>query len=311
MSPRARRILRWSFFALSAGAALLVLLGIWLARDHSDTFEARRGKLASAVVEERVEVDGHVEEHVVLLSTSGLRVELAVKRPVGAAPEGGRPVALLLGGLETGRKALRFVPDTRGSVAVALSYPYAGPKKPKGLDAVGAIPTIRAALRDTAPAIRLAADWILAQDGVDATRLELVGVSLGAPFACIAGALDARFSRVWAVHGGGDGASMIDAGLRRKIAFAPARWLVAQAAWITAGGPPLAPERWVGRIAPRRFVQVAARDDERIPRSSTDLLFTAAGEPKELVWTEGGHVDTDKERIARELVDLVLTRMTR
>lgn len=311
MSPRARRILRWGAFLVAASAALLALLGIWLARDPSGTFEARHGTLASAVVEERVEVGGYVEEHVVLLSTSGLRVELAVKRPVGDAPDGGRPVALLLGGLETGREALRFVPDTRGAIAVALSYPYAGPKKPKGLAVVGAVPAIRAALRDTAPAIRLAADWVLAQDGVDASRFELVGVSLGAPFACIAGALDPRFTRVWAVHGGGDGAAMIDAGLRRRIAFAPARWLVAQAAWITAGGPPLAPERWVGGIAPRRFVQVAARDDERIPRSSTDSLFAAAEEPKELVWTDGGHVDTDRERIARELVDLVLTRMAR
>jgi len=311
VSPRARRVLRWSAFTVVASAALLVLFGLWLARDCSGTFEARHGTLASAVVEERVEIEGHVEEHVVLRSTSGLCVELAVKRPVGPAPEGGRPVALLLGGLETGRKALRFVPDTRGAIAVALSYPYVGPKKPKGLAVVTAAPSIRAALRDTAPAIRLAADWILAQDGVDPSRLELVGVSLGAPFACIAGALDSRFSRVWAVHGGGDGASMIEAGLRRKIGFAPARWLVARAGWIAAGGPPLAPERWLGGISPRPFVLVAARDDERIPRASVDILFAAAKEPKEFVWTEGGHVDTDRERVARELVEMVLGRIQR
>ena len=311
MITRARRILRWSAFAGAACVALLVLLGIWLARDQSGQFDARHGTLASAIVQETVVIEGHVEEHVVLVSTSGLRVELAVKRPVGDAPLGGRPVALLLGGIETGRKALRFVPDTRGAIAVALSYPYTGPLRPKGLDVLGAAPAIRAALRDTAPAIRLAADWILAEEDVDPERLELVGVSLGAPFACIAGALDARFTRVWAVHGGGDGAALIDAGLKRRIGFAPARWIVARAGWIAAGGPPLAPERWVGGIAPRPFVQVAARDDERIPRASTDALFAAAREPKELVWTEGGHVDTDKERVARELVDMVLTRMQR
>lgn len=308
---RLRRLARALAFVGAAGVALGVLFALWLVRDPSGGFEARRGTLASARVEERVEADGHVEELVVLESTSGLRVELAVKRPVGDAPAGGRPVALLLGGIDTGRKALRFLPDTRGAVAVALSYPYEGPRKPKGLAVVSAAPKIRAALRDTAPAIRLATDWIAAQDDVDARRIELVGVSLGAPFACIAGALDERFRRVWAIHGGADGAAMIEAGLARKIGWRPARFLVARAAWIAAGGPPLAPERWVGGIAPREFVQVAARDDARIPLACTDALFAAAGEPKELVWTDGGHVDTDKERIARELVDLVLARMAR
>ncbi len=309
MSARGRRVLRLCAFACAATTALLVLFALWLARDPSGDFEARRGTLSSVVVHESVEVDGHVEELVELTSSSGLVVELAVKRPVGDAPTGGRPVALLLGGIETGRKALRFVPDTRGSIAVALSYPYRGPRKPKGLAVIGAAPRIREALRDTTPAIQLAADWILARADVDRSRVELVGVSLGAPFACIAGALDERFTRVWAVHGGGDGPAMLDAGLRKRIGFGPARWIVARAGWIAAGGPPLAPERWVGGIAPRPFVLVAANDDERIPRASTDILFAAAREPKELVWTGGGHVDTDKERIARELVDLVLARL--
>ncbi|MBL8861553.1 MAG: hypothetical protein JNK02_06030 [Planctomycetes bacterium] len=309
--PTVRRALRVALVVAAASALLLGALAAWLVRDPSAGFAARRGTLASVTLEDHAEVAGHVEEHYVLRSTSGLRVEVAVKRPVGSAPPGGRPAALLLGGLETGRKALRFVPDTRGAVAVALSYPYDGPKKPKGLAVIPAAPAVRAALRDTPPAIQLALDWLLAQPDVDPRRVELVGVSLGAPFACIAGALDARFARVWAVHGGGDGASLIEAGLARRIRFAPARWLVARAAWIAAGGPPLAPERWVAGIAPREFVQVAARGDERIPQASVEVLFAAASEPKELLWTEGGHVDTDKERVARELVDLVLERMAR
>jgi len=309
MSPRARRRLRWAAFFCAGALVLLVLSGLWLARDLTGKFEERRGTLDSAQIEERAEVDGHVEELVRLVSTSGLVVELATKRPVGPAPDGGRPVALLLGGMETGRKALRFVPDTRGAFAVALAYPYTGPRKPKGLAVVAAAPEIRAALRDTPPAIQLALDWIVGQPGVDPARIDLVGVSLGAPFACIAGALDERVARVWSIHGGGEVPQMIEAGLKKRIGSAPVRWALARAGWIAAGGPPLAPERWVAGIAPRPFVLVAAHGDERVPRSCTDALFAAAREPKELVWTEGGHVDTDRERIARELVDLVLSRM--
>lgn len=311
MSPRTRRRLRWVAYVFAGTLVLLVLSGLWLARDLTGGFEARRGRLDSARIEEHVEIDGHVEERVRLVSTSGLVVELATKHAIGPAPAQGRPVVVLLGGMETGRKALRFVPDTRGTFAVALAYPYTGPLKPKGIAVVGAAPEIRAALRDTPPAIQLALDWIVAQPGLDPARIELVGVSLGAPFACIAGALDERVSRVWSIHGGGDVPAMIEAGLKRRIGFAPVRWGLARAGWIAAGGPPLAPERWVGRIAPRPFVLVAARGDERVPRACTDALFAAAAEPKELVWTEGGHVDTDRERIAHELVEMVLSRMGR
>jgi dienelactone hydrolase len=279
-------------------------------RDPSAHFAERRGRIAGVTRQERIETDGHVEELVALTSTSGLAVELALKSPLDAAPPGGRPLCVLLGGIETGRKALRFVPDTRGSFVAALSYPYTGPPKPKGLAVVGASAKIRAAVRDTPPAVELALDWLMTLPEVDPARVELVGVSLGAPFACIAGALDPRFTRVWVLHGGGDVPAMLDAGLRRKVGFAPARWLVARGAWIAIGGDALAPERWIGRIAPRPVIVGGAEDDERVPRACTELLFAAAGEPRELFWTGGGHIDTDRLRIAGELVDRVLSRVS-
>ncbi len=308
--PRRRRWLRRAALVLATFAALLVLFAVWLVRDPSAHFAERRGSIANVTREERVESNGHAEELVALTSTSGLAVELALKTPLAAPPPRGRPLCVLLGGMETGRKALRFVPDTQGCLVVALSYPYAGPRKPKGLAVLGAAADIRAAVRDTPPAVQLALDWLLTLPDVDPTRVELVGVSLGAPFVCIAGALDPRFGRVFALHGGGDVPAMLDAGLRRKIGFAPARWLVVRCAWIAAGGDAMAPERWIGLIAPRPVVVGGAEDDERVPRACTELLFAAAGEPRELFWTSGGHIDTDRARIATDLVDRVLQRVS-
>ena len=37
-------------------------------------------------------------------------------------------------------------------------------------------------------------------------------------------------------------------------------------------------------------MMISARDDEDIPRVSTDLLFDSAREPKEIIWMAGGHV---------------------
>jgi fermentation-respiration switch protein FrsA (DUF1100 family) len=301
---------RWLLRILAGAALLAALLGawaLWLTRDPR--FAERHGELAAATVEERAEVGAYREELVTLTSTSGLQVGLALKWPLGEPPARGRALALLLGGVETGRKALRFVPETRGCVAAALSYPYRGPLRPKGLAVLGAATKIRAAVRDTPPAVQLALDWLLAQPGVDPARVELVGVSLGAPFVCIAGALDRRVTRVWALHGGGDVPAMLEAGLLRRVGFGPARWLLARAAWVAIGGNHFAPERWIGGVAPRPVVIVGAQDDERVPRACTELLYAAAREPRELLWTQGGHVDTDKLRIAHELVELVLARV--
>jgi hypothetical protein len=55
-------------------------------------------------------------------------------------------------------------------------------------------------------------------------------------------------------------------------------------------GPPESdPLRHVARIAPRPVLFVGATHDQRIPRAATEALFAAAGEPKQLLWFEGGH----------------------
>jgi len=72
---------------------------------------------------------------------------------------------------------------------------------------------------------------------------------------------------------------------------------------LIAPGTRLAPERWVGRVAPRPVVMLSARGDERIPRSSTDAPWAATGEPREQVWLSGRHVQGDRLELLRALVD--------
>jgi hypothetical protein len=283
-----------------------------LLRDPLPGFRERHAPIA-AVLEDasRIE-DGYRFDSARITSESGLWVDLACKRPVDEA--GGetvrRPLLVLLGGHETGRDALALIGDTRGTVIAALSYPYAGNRKPKGLGFVLALPAIRAGLLDTPPAIGLALDWLLAQPWCDTTQVELVGVSLGAPFVCIAGALDTRVTRVWSVHGAGDPHALLEHALERKIGFAPLRVGVAMLANVLACGTRIAPERWVGAIAPRPFVMLNASDDERLPRDAVMRLYDAAREPKEIVWLPGRHVGPKRKEIVRDLVGRVLDRVT-
>lgn len=307
---RARRWLRGFRWALLAVLVLLVSGYRHLKRDLRPAFRERHGALAADHLEGSVEAGGQLVEHVTLRSTSGLEVRLSLKRPHEESPAR-RPVVLLLGGHETGRDAVDLIPDTRGVVLAALDYPLEGPRRIKGIALLPAIPRIRQALVDTPPALQLAADWLLRQEYVDPARLELVGVSLGAPFACVAGALDERFARVWSIHGGAQPRRMLDQGLRSKVPFAPARRLATWLGLLLAHGEALAPEGWVAAIAPRPFLMVNARDDERIPRACVDALYAAAGEPKELVWVPGKHVHPKRDEIVRGLIGMVLERIER
>lgn len=303
-----RRRMTWTLAVLAGTAAGGVL---WLLRDPEPRFDARRSALA-AVTEGTVVPDGTATEQLVILrATSGLTFEIAVRRP--AAPEHPdsatrRPLFFLLGGYERGRGAGALIGDTRGSIFASLQYPFDGDHRAKGLRVIAQVPAIRRAFYDTPAAVQLALDYLLQRADVDPTRVELVGASFGAPFATIAAARDARVTRLWLAHGGGDPYAMIEQGLKKEIAFAPARALVAGLATLLVSGPRFAPERWIAQVSPRPLVMLNAEEDERIPRRAVEILWNAAREPKELVWLPGRHMQGDRPEVLERLVEEVLRR---
>ncbi len=298
---------RTRFVLLGALALLFVLVPFVLLRDPTPRFLRRRARLLSSSAGPAETLPGYLVQPVRLVSSSGLTVELAIKRPT--AGKARRPLIVLLGGYRTGRDAARLVADTRGTVVAALSYPYRGDPRLRGPAILLHLSAIRAAVLDTPPAVMLALDYLLAQPDVDPGRVELVGVSLGAPFVCIAGALDHRVSRVWSVHGAGAPFSLLELNLRTAIPFGPARRLAATLAYVIVDGPRLTPEKWVAAIAPRPFQMINAEDDERLPRAAVERLFKSARSPKEILWTPGRHVTGRPSEEIRQLAALVLDRM--
>lgn len=307
-----RRPLRVALGALLLAAVLGVVMTMYLLRDPLPHFLERRSAIASVSEGVPEVVEGHLVHPVRITATSGLELDLMVKRP--AAPAAGddtarRPVVILLGGHRTGRDAVALIGDTRGAIVAAMSYPFHGESRIKGLMPVlRQVPAIRRAVLDTPPALMLALDYLLARPDADTTQVEGVGVSLGAPFVIAAGALDERFTRIWAVHGSGGSYEPFEHNMRHSVRFAPARIALAALATVILAGPRLAPERWVDRIAPRPFVMVNAEEDERLPRDAILSMYESAGEPKELIWMPGRHVRARRE-VVRELVDVVLDRI--
>ncbi|MCA2989509.1 hypothetical protein [Gemmatimonas sp.] len=280
-------------------------LGALRLDDPVPGFAARRGEVASVTRDEATVEEGHRIEAVTVRSTSGVAVPMLVKRPLA---DSAAPLVLILGGHVTGRDAARLIPDTRGRVVVALSYPYTGPHRMKGLEILKWAPDIRQALHDTPPAIQLALDWLLQQPWVNAREVHGVGASLGTPFMTVAAALDPRITHVWSVHGAGRSRDLLAHNARASMpAFlAP---LAGTLADVIVGGPYLTPEKWVQRVAPRPYTMLNATEDERLPRPAIEALYAAASEPKAIVWFPGKHVQPNRPEIVRALVTTVLTRM--
>lgn len=307
---RVPRPLRW-LLAL-AGLALAAVHGtiLWLLRDPTPHFDARRGVLAS-VEADSARLDGATsEQDVRITGSSGLHVTLAIRRPAAAEPAPiRRPLFVVLGGHERGKGAGALIGDTRGAIFASLEYPFDGNHRARGpREVLAQIPAIRRAIYDTPPSVALALDYLLSRPDVDPARIELIGASFGTPFATIAAARDERITRLWLAHGGGDLYRLISRGLERDV---PAAWLrapLAHTANLLVSGPRFTPERWIAAVAPRPVVMLNAEDDEKIPRESVELLYAAAGQPKELVWLPGRHMQGSRPEVIQSLVAAVLAR---
>jgi len=306
--PRRRTLAVVTGFALIA----VGIASAYLLRDQIPRIQERRSRLGS--ITESPTTSPVASEYrvdlVALRGVSGLDVELAVKRPrtTDGVVEVRRPIVLLLGGHRTGRDAVHLIDDTRGVVVAALSYPFSGNHRVKGLAIVGEVPEIRQGILDTPPAVLLALDYLLGQPYADAAQVEAVGVSLGAPFVTIAAALDDRIGRVWIVHGTGGAFTPIEFNLRRQLGSRLASVPLAALGAMLISGPRLAPERWIADVAPRPVVMINALDDERLPRASIEHLFASAREPKEMIWVSGGHVRSEAEAV-KPLVKMILERI--
>lgn len=309
-----RRLLKYVGVTLAGlvviGAAGLLWLYADANRERLDEFRARHGELAGVERDSLDAAPDLVAERVRLTSTSGLAVTLRVLRP--RVHEGPLPGLMILGGHRTGADAVELFSDTGGRVIVAFDYPYDGPLETDTLlSTLGAVPAIRRAFLDAAPAIWLATDWLNAQDWLDAGQIALAGVSLGVPFTATAAAHDERIAALLLVHGAADNRAWIERNIARRADLGPllppaatiANWLVYGSLHDTA--------KHVGMLSPRPAIIVGARDDERVPDGQTAALYAAAGEPRVLRWTEGRHIQTGRRDIVDEIMALAGEELAR
>ncbi len=309
-SRRWLRVIRWSAFGLFGLLAFLLALALVpVIPDPTLHYTDRKGQLREVKQTARWQEQDSTYTEITLISSSGLHVDLTTRVP--STTTSPRPLVLLLGGRRTGRDAVKLISDTHEVALAAISYPYEGDPKAKGMALVTDLYSIQQAIRDTTPAVMLAMDHLSTQPEIDPARIELAGVSLGAFFVSVPGALDPRFRRVWLIHGAGEPAKVLGKGTERYLSSTTLCYLSGKLlGWMTLSHH-LEPEQWVGRISPRPVVIINARHDPSFPESSISALHNAAKEPYEIIWTEGEHIMPSRKEIVDAISTLVLMRVAK
>jgi dienelactone hydrolase len=214
-------------------------------------------------------------------STPGVRVTaIFLQGPVAA---GTKPPGLILlhGGVPEGKDAARMVQfaglfGRAGWSVLSMDLQYFGERSTQLLtkfseeekhDKLYNQPSVYLAwATQTVKDIRRAIDLLVEQRGVDARRTGIVGGSRGAIVASLAGGVDRRLSPVVMLYGG-----HYDALDNNHL-------------------PAACPANYIARIAPRPLLMInGTQDSDMVKDRAVDPLFKLARQPKQIIWTDGGH----------------------
>jgi hypothetical protein len=242
---------------------------------------------------------GERVQRLTLRDAEGRDVAAVLREPADASSPSAAVV--LVAGRETGQEAAAVIPGPLQQAVLAIEYPAVLPDQLPRVT-LSALRAIRRGALRMPGLLRGAGAWLADRQSVDRSRIVLVGVSYGVPFAAAAGA-DTIFRAVALHHGGADLALLLRANLPFENGLL--RGAVARfGAWYLRA---LEPAHHVGRIAPRPLLLVNGAEDLIVPRASAEALLAAARPPVRQIWLPRGHLMPDDFSHMRELADSTLS----
>lgn len=221
-------------------------------------------------------------------STSGVRVP-AVLSQLSSTGGGLRPAIIFLhGGVPAGKEGTLQIAGLlarAGWSVLSIDLPYFGERKTDFLKTFSEeekheklynqpsayLSWITQITKDVSRSF----DVLVAERGVDPRRVALWGSSRGAIVGAIAAASESRFAAVALVFG-----AHFDALENDHL-------------------PAACPANYIGRIAPRPLLMVnGTQDSDMIKDTAVEPLFKLAKQPKQIIWTDGGHMFMTEEHRA-------------
>ncbi len=282
---KASRRQRWLAGVLLALAALGLVGGWALSFDAPEEFRSQKGELAAVEMAAAGADSLYDALQITLVSSADYQVRGYLRVP---RLRGCWPAVIVIGGTNTGRMAAELFTPEEPYVILGLDYPWDGPTSLSWWQFLIRVFAVRRAMLLTPSAVMLGADYLATREDVDMSGLVYAGASFGAQLITVAGALDERAGKVLIIYGGGDYAGLLRANLKVRPLWLRSG-LARAGAWLVGAIEPL---DYVGQIAPRETIIINGRRDDRIPVSSVEGLYQAAGEPKQLIWLDEGHISS-------------------
>jgi cephalosporin-C deacetylase-like acetyl esterase len=239
------------------------------------------------------EDDFLIEYRLLLHSVNSQKVPALLSIP---KKEGGPfPVVILLHGYGGDKDDLMEAAEPlaqRGYAAVAIDAQYHGERKVEGKNMYSADTEMTTqAFVQTVIDVRRLIDHLETRDDVDASRIGLVGGSMGALLGTIASGVDARIDAVVLIVGGGNMTLMISESqltrvieIRSELAQAGRR-IEDEAKDLEC----IDPINFIDQISPRPVLMINGRNDDIVPASSNRALHSKARGPKKIIWYDTGH----------------------
>ncbi len=142
---------------------------------------------------------------------------------------------------------------------------------------------------------RRALDYLQTREDLDAEKIGVMGVSMGGMLGGVLAGVDERVDAAALIVAGGSWAlvaatSSHPSAVRLREAGL-AQEDIAKITFV------MDPVNFVGEIAPRPLLMVNGLGDRIIPRECAVALHEAAGDPQEIIWYEGGHVNVPPDTI--------------
>jgi uncharacterized protein len=191
--------------------------------------------------------------------------------------EGIFPCVLLLHGLSSDKETMihTFGRDlaAHGLAGLALDAHLHGERKADSPRPLGPLEYLDLA-RESIVEYRQALDYLQTRGEIDPARIGLLGYSLGAMMGAILAGVDERIKACVFLVGGDmlqDSLPPLPPVLRDLLET-------------------VSPTNFVPRISPRPVLFINGRWDTTVPPSAAVLLHEAAGEPKQIIWADAGHM---------------------
>ncbi len=305
-----KKILKWFLWIVAAAGLILVLCGIYLGtRDYSGYFTSAIGSQVVRAEITPFETDSLFRRGwLSLTGIGGLSVECGFLVPADGQNGQRYPAVILMGGKATGKHAIDYAIDIRNVLIAAPDYAYQPREEYTLAEFLSDVPEMRGAALSMVPSVMLLSNYLWQRPDVDTTRLILLGYSFGAPFVPCIAAYDRRPAAVVMVFGGGDLRGMIRHNVRRYRGPIVSDLAGSISAVLLR---PLEPLRYADRISPMPLVMINGTDDEQVPRQYAEEFFSAAEEPKKIVWLEARHVNPRNEELTRRIVQTMKEELVR